>query len=220
MVLPLLKKLTGVLDATVNTKTGWLAVTYNQNDKALNGAIINVINEAGFDAGKIKSKNVENNPCTAKLPANNPANNTANNITTIQTNINCEEGKILIEKILKSEDGVESAVVDIRNGVLKLNYRSDRTPYTEIISIINEVGFDADKIKSKKVENNPCAVKPENNVITIQTNINCEEGKQNVESILKDQRGILSVKTNFKTGKLIIEYIKEEITYAEIISGA
>ncbi len=218
MVLPLLKKLTGVLDATVNTKTGWLAVTYNQNDKALNGAIINVINEAGFDAGKIKSKNVENNPCTAKLPANNPANNTANNITTIQTNINCEEGKILIEKILKSEDGVESAVVDIRNGVLKLNYRSDRTPYTEIISIINEVGFDADKIKSKKVENNPCAVKPENNVITIQTNINCEEGKQNVESILKDQRGILSVKTNFKTGKLIIEYKKEEITYAEIIT--
>ncbi|MEJ7674268.1 MAG: heavy metal-associated domain-containing protein [Chitinophagaceae bacterium] len=149
---------------------------------------------------------------------NSSAPESENAVTTILTNINCEEGKRIIERLLKSQDGVKSAAVDIKTGKLKLDYNSDGTPYKQIISLINDAGFDADRVKSTNAENNPCAAKPSgNNITTIQTNINCEEGKRIIERILKSQDGVKSAIVDIKTGKLKLDYSSDGTPLTQII---
>ena len=75
-------------------------------------------------------------------------------VTTVKTNINCAAGKKKIENILARQDGVRSAIVDIKTGDLKLVYSTDGTSYSDIIKLINEEGFDADKSRSKYADKN------------------------------------------------------------------
>lgn len=85
-----------------------------------------------------------------------PVENTP--VTIIITNINCTAGKEIVEKILKSQDGVQSVQVDIKTGKLSLAYSSDGTPYSKIIKLINEAGFNADRSISQVPDANPCKV--------------------------------------------------------------
>ena len=89
-----------------------------------------------------------------------PVENTP--VTIIITNINCTAGKEIVEKILKSQDGVQSVQVDIKTGKLSLAYSSDGTPYSKIIKLINEAGFNADRSISQVPDANPCKVIPGN----------------------------------------------------------
>lgn len=163
-----------------------------------------------FDYTYIKVKNSE--PVTTIPVENNPA-------TIISTNINCPAGKEIIERILKSQDGVQSVKVDIRTGKLSLVYSSDGTPYTEIINLINEAGFNGDKIKSTSPEKSPCKESsPVVSVtsISIQTNINCAVGKRKIESLLKEKTGVVSANADIKSGRLEIGYNKTDINMESI----
>ena len=85
-----------------------------------------------------------------------------NAATIINTNINCAAGKEIVERILKTQDGVQSIKIDISTGRISLVYSSDGTSYDEIINLINEAGFDADRKKSAGPEKNPCKAAPDN----------------------------------------------------------
>lgn len=76
-----------------------------------------------------------------------------NGETVFQTNIKCAKGKNEMMKILKKKKGVSHGAINIQNGELKLEYNSDGTPYTKIIELINENGFDADGNISKTKKN-------------------------------------------------------------------
>lgn len=219
----ILSTLDGVFAATVEIRTGKLTLDYSPDGTPYT-EIIKTINDAGFDADRKKSTTPENNPCKQPVPEVQTTS------LTIQTNINCEEGKRAIERILKSQDGVKSAAVDIKTGKLKLDYSSDGTPYTQIIILINDAGFDADRVKSKNAENNPCTKKqnvnkvdstgkvpviitqpplPQKPVIII-TNINCAEGEEKVLSLIKKLTGVSEASVNIKTGWLAVTYNKND----------
>ncbi len=84
----------------------------------------------------------------------------------IKTNIKCEAGKIKIIKALKELDGVFKVKIDIKTGLLKLNYISDGTSFNEIIDVILDNGFDvtddgldSGPKRSTKPAANPCKTK-------------------------------------------------------------
>ena len=76
-----------------------------------------------------------------------------NGQTIIQTNIKCENGKKSIINLLKKQDGVFKIDINIKNGELSMDYSSDGTPYTEIIKLINDNGFEADGNPAKTKSN-------------------------------------------------------------------
>jgi len=84
----------------------------------------------------------------------------------IKTNIKCEAGKIKIIKELKKMDGVFEVKIDIKTGLLKLNYSSDGSSFDDIINAILDNGFDvvdngegSGIKKSAKPAANPCKTK-------------------------------------------------------------
>ncbi len=84
----------------------------------------------------------------------------------IKTNIKCEAGKAKIIKELKKLDGVFEVKIDIKTGLLKLNYSSDGSSFDDIINAILDNGFDVvdDGLdsglkKSTKPAANPCITK-------------------------------------------------------------
>lgn len=83
--------------------------------------------------------------------------------TVINTNINCTDGKTSVTKALKQLEGVNSVAIDIRTGKLIINYSSDGTPYSEILSTINQSGFDANNQKTKNSSLNPCKGRNDDN---------------------------------------------------------
>ena len=81
----------------------------------------------------------------------------------IETNINCEAGSTKMLRILKALDGVAAVKIDIKIGLVKLNYSSDGTSLNEIIKTILDSGFDVRDDgahtgikKSSKPSANPC----------------------------------------------------------------
>lgn len=64
--------------------------------------------------------------------------------TTVFTNINCEQGKRLVEKRLKGLKGVKSCMVNIQNGDLQVSYDQNGISYKSIITELNNLGFEAD----------------------------------------------------------------------------
>jgi copper chaperone CopZ len=83
----------------------------------------------------------------------------ADGVTIINTNIKCAAGKTKVINALKAMEGVFDVKVDIATGKLTIKYSSDGTPYTSILSTINENGFNANDQKTKNAAANPCPVK-------------------------------------------------------------
>ena len=79
--------------------------------------------------------------------------------TVIKTNIKCATGKTKMINALKELEGVEDVKIDIATGKLTIKYSSDGTPYTTILSTINENGFDANGQQSTAPASNPCKTK-------------------------------------------------------------
>lgn len=79
--------------------------------------------------------------------------------TIINTNINCAAGKTKVYNALKELDGVMGLTIDIKTGKLLIKYSSDGTPYTTLLSIINENGFNANNKKTANDDANPCKEK-------------------------------------------------------------
>lgn len=79
--------------------------------------------------------------------------------TVINTNIKCAAGKTKVITALKELDGVTDVKIDIATGKLTITYSSDGTPYTTILSTINENGFDANNQKTTNALANPCKTK-------------------------------------------------------------
>ncbi|MEO5948602.1 MAG: C1 family peptidase [Chitinophagaceae bacterium] len=139
-------------------------------------------------------------------------------VTIITTNINCAAGKEVVERILKSQDGVQSVKVDIKTGKVSLAYSSDGTPYTEIINLINEAGFNADRNKSEVPNANPCKATTVNtfNIANLKKIYQLREASASPElkQRLMQQRLMIS-QNNFKyqvanTG--VSEHILKDIT--------
>ncbi len=82
--------------------------------------------------------------------------------TVIKTNIKCAAGKTKIIAALKELEGVTDVRIDMATGKLTINYSSDGTPYTTILSTINENGFDANGQKTTNAAINPCKAKAAN----------------------------------------------------------
>jgi copper chaperone CopZ len=97
-----------------------------------------------------------------------PATNTDEEIknaagaTVIKTNIKCAAGKTKVINALKEMEGVTDVKIDITTGKLTIQYSSDGTPYTSILSTINENGFDANGQKSTNAAANSCITKKSN----------------------------------------------------------
>lgn len=82
--------------------------------------------------------------------------------TIIRTNIKCAAGKTKVMNALKALDGVTDVKIDITTGKLTIVYSTDGTPYTGILSAINEQGFEADGQKTTAAASNPCKGKTKN----------------------------------------------------------
>jgi copper chaperone CopZ len=82
--------------------------------------------------------------------------------TVIKTNIKCAAGKTKVINALKEMEGVTDVKIDIVTGKLTITYSSDGTPYTTILSTINENGFDANGQKTTNATANPCNPKTSN----------------------------------------------------------
>lgn len=105
-------------------------------------------------------------PPAIRKPVATTAATAAAGGTKIKTNIACDAGKNKVITALKEMDGVFNVSVDTKSGILTIDYSSDGTPYTEIISTINKNGFDADGKKASAVNpcssNNPPAIRRKN----------------------------------------------------------
>ena len=58
----------------------------------------------------------------------------------------CED--LIIHKNLAFEKGVKYADMDVKTGVLTVNYRKDKTSVTHLRSLISSLGYSADSVKA------------------------------------------------------------------------
>lgn len=200
---------------------GFLGISANGSDPEI--AITK--NEQGQIAERIITKRggVEKTEYTY-TKINSRATSNDNPVTTIQTNINCEEGKKIIEQRLKSMDGVKTVAVDIRTGKLKIDYSSDGTSYTEIINLINDLGFDADRNKSQVPNANPCKPNTANtfSIANLKKIYQLREVSASLElkQQLMEQRSMIA-RNNFKyevANTEVSEYLIKDITGFKRIS--
>lgn len=70
--------------------------------------------------------------------------NSENTIIIIFTNCHCEGGKKKMETALRKLNGLSSTSVDITTGSCQIAYTMNKVKYTELISTINNLGFEAD----------------------------------------------------------------------------
>ncbi len=79
-----------------------------------------------------------------------------NNQTVIQTNIRCKEGKAKLASALKKLKAITAADINTINGEVTVQYNTDALSYTQIISAINGLGFEADGNAPTNTKSNPC----------------------------------------------------------------
>ena len=79
--------------------------------------------------GQINSKKIE----TAK-------------IQTSAICVMCED--LIVQQNLAFENGVKYAEMDLKTGVLTVNYRKDKTSVTHLRSLISSLGYSADSVKA------------------------------------------------------------------------
>ena len=58
----------------------------------------------------------------------------------------CED--LIIQKNLAFEKGVKYAEMDVKTGVLTVNYRKDKTTGAHLRSLISNLGYSADSVKA------------------------------------------------------------------------
>jgi len=58
----------------------------------------------------------------------------------------CED--LIVYKNLAFEKGVKYAEMDVKTGVLTVNYRKDKTSVTHLRSLISSLGYSADSVKA------------------------------------------------------------------------
>lgn len=78
--------------------------------------------------------------------------------TVIRTNASCAAGKKKLISALKALDGVQEVKVDAK-GTINITYSSDGTPYSGLLTTINESGFNANNQKTSNGSENPCGKK-------------------------------------------------------------
>lgn len=67
----------------------------------------------------------------------------------IQTSAVCDMCKdLIIQKNLVYEKGVKYAEMDLKTGVLTLNYRKDKTSLDHLRNVISKLGYSADSVKA------------------------------------------------------------------------
>ena len=62
----------------------------------------------------------------------------------------CVECKTLIERFMKTEEGVSKVVVDFRKKITTVTFLSDRTNIENIKTAIANIGFDADDVTANE----------------------------------------------------------------------
>jgi len=58
----------------------------------------------------------------------------------------CED--LIVHKNLAFEKGVKHAEMDVKTGVLTVNYRKDKTSVAHLRSLISNLGYSADSVKA------------------------------------------------------------------------
>ena len=58
----------------------------------------------------------------------------------------CED--LIVQKNLAFEKGVKYAEMDVKTGVLTVNYRKDKTTVAHLRSLISNLGYSADSVKA------------------------------------------------------------------------
>ena len=58
----------------------------------------------------------------------------------------CED--LIVQKNLAFEKGVKYAEMDVKTGVLTVNYRKDKTSVAHLRSLISSLGYSADSVKA------------------------------------------------------------------------
>ena len=61
----------------------------------------------------------------------------------------CED--LIIQKNLAFEKGVKYAEMDVKTGVLTVNYRKDKTSVAQLRNLISKLGYCADSVKADSV---------------------------------------------------------------------
>ena len=61
----------------------------------------------------------------------------------------CEE--LIIHKNLAFEKGVKYAEMDVKTGLLTVNYRKDKTSVLQLRNLISKLGYSADSVKADPV---------------------------------------------------------------------
>ena len=75
--------------------------------------------------------------------------NKARTTVEIQTSAVCDMCKdLIIQKNLAYEKGVKYAEMDLKTGVLTVNYRKDKTSLEHLRNVISKLGYSADSVKA------------------------------------------------------------------------
>ena len=61
----------------------------------------------------------------------------------------CED--LIVQKNLAFEKGVKYAEMDVKTGVLTVNYRKDKTSVAQLRNLISKLGYSADSVKANPV---------------------------------------------------------------------
>ncbi len=83
--------------------------------------------------------NIENTPTETTVPTDEGV---------ITTNINCKEGKLKVEELLRDMDGVNGATIDTDTGKVYLSARGDKEIYNAAVELICKNGFKANGKKA------------------------------------------------------------------------
>ena len=61
----------------------------------------------------------------------------------------CED--LIVHKNLAFEKGVKYADMDVKTGILTVNYRKDKTSLAQLRNLISKLGYSADSVKANPV---------------------------------------------------------------------
>ena len=61
----------------------------------------------------------------------------------------CED--LIVHKNLAFEKGVKYAEMDVKTGLLTVNYRKDKTSVSQLRNLISKLGYSADSVKADSV---------------------------------------------------------------------
>lgn len=122
-------------------------------------------------------------------------------------NVTCQSCVSLIEKILKSTEGIEEANVNLATEELSVAFDENKVTEDEFKNKITMLGYTVEDLKDTK------------EVIFAISGLHCQSCVSNVEKIISGLNGVENISVNLATEKGTVKYDSSKIKLSEIFSS-